>query len=327
MKQLRISSYGNPLDNVFLSEGPSVKLRADCVRLKILYSPINPADINMCEGKYSTQPTLPSVLGNEGIGVVIEVGALCNIIRIGQRVIVPLQTENDWLGFWQEDLCVLEDRCIVVPEFIADEQAAMLTVNPMSAYMMLSFFVKLKKGDWIIQNLSNSAVGKWVLCLADLMGIHVVSVARSESYREELLSLGAADFVLDREDFSQNCPNKGLFRLALNGVGGSSAKELAKSLANDATLVTYGAMSKEPLIISNSLLIYKNIGFKGFNRSSTLLAYDMAFIKRLYDDLFELLFKRRISIPVSIYSVEQYMLALEHAIQADKQEKVLLRFF
>ena len=38
------------------------------VHIQMLYAAINPADINMCEGHYYTQPKLPSPLGNEGVG-------------------------------------------------------------------------------------------------------------------------------------------------------------------------------------------------------------------------------------------------------------------
>ena len=38
-------------------------------------APVNPSDINQIEGKYPIKPPLPAVAGNEGVGVVKEVGA------------------------------------------------------------------------------------------------------------------------------------------------------------------------------------------------------------------------------------------------------------
>src|SRR4029077_1941284 len=55
-----------------------------------------------------------------------------------------------------------------------------------------------------------------------------------------------------------------LIRLALNAVGGESALRLAKIVASEATIVTYGAMSLRPLTLPNGLLIFKNLHFTGF---------------------------------------------------------------
>ena len=41
----------------------------------MLQAPINPSDINTIEGKYPIKPPLPAVPGNEGVGVVREIGS------------------------------------------------------------------------------------------------------------------------------------------------------------------------------------------------------------------------------------------------------------
>jgi trans-2-enoyl-CoA reductase len=51
--------------------------------------------------------------------------------------------------------------------------------------------------------------------------------------------------------------------LGLNAVGGESALRLANCLAPGSTLVTYGAMSLQPLKIPNGLLIFKDLRFRG----------------------------------------------------------------
>jgi trans-2-enoyl-CoA reductase len=53
-------------------------------------------------------------------------------------------------------------------------------------------------------------------------------------------------------------------RLGLNAVGGESALRMAKIVAPEATIVTYGAMSLKPLTLPNGLLIFKNLRFTGF---------------------------------------------------------------
>ena len=53
-------------------------------------------------------------------------------------------------------------------------------------------------------------------------------------------------------------------KLGLNCVNGKAATAMAKLLASESHFVTYGAMSKQPLTIPASMLIFKNIHFHGF---------------------------------------------------------------
>ena len=57
----------------------------------------------------------------------------------------------------------------------------MLMVNPATAHLLLTEFVDLKEGDWIVQSAANSAVGTYVVQLAKAKGINVACVVRRES--------------------------------------------------------------------------------------------------------------------------------------------------
>lgn len=48
-------------------------------------------------------------------------------------------------------------------------------------------------------------------------------------------------------------------KLALNCIGGQSAVEIMRHLAQNGTMVTYGAMSREPLAVPVAALIFKVI--------------------------------------------------------------------
>lgn len=74
-KQLEFSSFGNPPDVVQLKEKPIPKLKSNELLVKMLASPINPADINIIQNVYGIKQSLPAVGGNEGVGIVVEVGA------------------------------------------------------------------------------------------------------------------------------------------------------------------------------------------------------------------------------------------------------------
>ena len=43
--------------------------------LEVTYAALNPADRYLAEGQYPARPALPHILGRDGIGTVVEVGA------------------------------------------------------------------------------------------------------------------------------------------------------------------------------------------------------------------------------------------------------------
>ena len=58
------------------------------VRIKVLASPINPADLNFVEGIYGHKPaSFPAVPGGEGVAKVIEVGPNVTSLAVDDHVI------------------------------------------------------------------------------------------------------------------------------------------------------------------------------------------------------------------------------------------------
>ena len=62
-------------------------------------------------------------------------------------------------------------RLVPLPSGADPQQLAMMTVNPATASLMLSEFVTLQPGDWVIQNVANSGVGGYLTQLAKLRGL------------------------------------------------------------------------------------------------------------------------------------------------------------
>ena len=99
------------------------------VTVQMIYS-INPADINMLEGRYIVKPELPFVPGNEGVSKIIAVGENVKPSLINQRVIFPFQGKYNWLGFWRETLHISLNDCIIVPDFIDDQMPVCYPLTP-----------------------------------------------------------------------------------------------------------------------------------------------------------------------------------------------------
>jgi trans-2-enoyl-CoA reductase len=143
----------------------------------------------------------------------------------------------------------------------------MLKINPITAWRMLHDFVELHPGDWVIQNAANSAAGRAVIAICRELGFRTVNVVRRPELIDQLRAEGGDVVLLDNDELREvvaEATDGAPIRLALNAVGGESALRLAKVVAPEATIVTFGAMSLQPLRIPNGLLIFKNLHFTGF---------------------------------------------------------------
>lgn len=255
-------THGNPTEVLQVVEQPWPTPAADEAVVQMRAAPLNPADINLIEGKYPVQPPLPATPGMEGAGVIVEIGSAVRDLHVGNQVILPHN-----FGTWREACAVRADKLVVAPAEIEPVQAAMLKVNPITAWRMLHDFVPLRRGDWFIQNAANSAAGRAAIQIARELGYRSVNVVRRAEVIDGLLAEGADVVLLEGEklrDEVAEATGRAPIHLALNAVGGESAIRIAKTLAPRGSVVTYGAMSLQPLTIPNGMLIFKELRLTGF---------------------------------------------------------------
>ena len=203
----------------------------------------------------------------------------------------------------------------------------MLSVNPPTAWRMLEAFVNLKPGDWVIQNAANSGVGRAVIQIARLRGLKTINIVRRKDLIPELEAEGADVVVTDEIPLSKqirDLTGNADAPLGLNAVGGESAREIAKSLSDHGTLVTYGAMGLQPLQMSNSLLIFKDLCFRGFWINAWYRRADAKEIHGMFDQLIPLVASGKLTVPVEkTYPLTDIKDALIHACQSSRKGKIL----
>lgn len=319
-ERLVFRSFGSPAEVVEREELQKEGLRDGQVRVEMLASPINPADLNYIEGRYGIRPELPGYPGMEGCGQVIETKA--EKFQVGERVIFLKRG-----GVWSEQSVCEVDDLIPVPRDIDLQQAAMLGVNPMTAHLMMKEFVSLEKGDVIIQNASNSGVGRCVIQLAKQRGITVINMVRRAELIEELQAIGGENVIVDDGSARSTVEALGLAapKLALNCVGGKSALLQLKLLAEEGTQVTYGAMAREPYQIPNGLLIFKRVTLAGFWVTKWLEKAAPAEIADAYSYLARLAVEGRLIQPIEqTFDFSEISAALAAAAQSRRGGKILL---
>ena len=318
-------THGNPPDVLHVESRPWPKPASRAAVVKMRAAPINPADLNQIEGKYPIRPELPATPGFEGAGVVVEIAPGASNVPAGALVILPHN-----IGTWRDAVAVKADELVVVPKGIEPVHAAMLKINPMTAWRLLHDYVDLKKGDWLIQNAANSAAGRAVIQIAHELGYKSVNVVRRGELIDELRAEGGDVVLVDGENLRDEvkaATTGAPIRLGLNAVGGDSALRLANCLAPESTLVTFGAMGLQPLKIPNGLLIFKDLRFRGIWINKW---YDNA-TKQERMEAFQALFEmaKRCLLKTKIekaYPLGEAKAAVAHAAQSKRSGKIIFEF-
>lgn len=323
MKQVQIDRYGTPWDVARCADVADVgEPAADEVVFDVLAFPINPADMWFCRGSYRLKPPLPATPGAECVGRVTAVGSAVKHVKKGDLVI-NLQREN-----WTQRRKVKGDDAIALPAGIDLRQAAMVRINPPTAQLMLSDFVDLKPGDWVIQNVANSAVGRLLIVLARQRGLRTVNVVRRADLAGELQALGADSVVTDGNDLARQvteATGDARIMLGIEAIGGAATGRLADCLATDGTLVHYGSMSGEDPKVTRNNFIYRGVRLTGFMLGRFLARRSPAEIRAIYADLGGQVMAGKLSAPVdTVYPIENIRDALAHADKGGRNGKILV---
>ena len=323
MKQILLDRYGEPEEGLRCAEVPDVGTPgAGEVVFEVLAFPINPADISFCRGTYRLKPELPATPGAECVGRVLGIGAGVTHVKPGDLVI-NLQREN-----WAQRRRVKGDDVIAVSEGIDIQQAAMLRINPATALLLLTDIVALKPGDWIIQNVANSAVGRLVIRLARARGVKTVNVVRRESLFGELKALGADVCVVDGPDLAEAVKSQtrgAPIRLGLDAVSGRATGRLSACLAENGVVCNYGSMSGEDPVMSRSALVSGGQSLVGFILGRGLATRSLEQVRAIYADLGRQVLDGTLTAPVErVYPIEEITTALAHAQRGARSGKILV---
>ena len=269
MRAIQIAEFGNPSDVVRVVDLPEPPAPGGGeVKVAVEFSPLNLHDLVLVTGQL-LRPPLPRVLGNEGIGRVVEVGSGVDTVEVGDLVVLPLLA-----GAWRDRLVLGAEGLFRLPEGNV-EQLSMVGGNPATAGLILSEYAALEPGDWVVQNAANSGVGRSLIALAKARGFRTINLARDESTLADLTKSGADIVHLDDASAAEDVRSEigdARIALAVDGVVGDSAGRLVDLLSDGGWLVTYAAATGQPMSIDAFSLIAKHLTVRGF----TIADFDYA---------------------------------------------------
>ncbi|MEW1961438.1 zinc-binding dehydrogenase [Microbacterium sp. NPDC077644] len=325
MRALIHQEFGPAEDVLTLEDRPLPEPGPGQVRLRIALSPIHNHDLWTIRGTYGFKPALPAASGTEALGIVDALGEGVEHLAVGQRV-----ASGGTFGVWAEYALTNAAGLIPVPEALADEQAAQLISMPFSAISLLQF-LDVAEGDWIVQNAANGAVGRMLAQLAAARGINVLGLVRRRDGIDELRAQGIEHVVSTEDDdwrTQATAITGGAPIIAgVDSVGGDSSGDVLSLLAENGTLVAFGAMNSPIMNISSGDVIFKQATVKGFWGSKVSQTMDAATRRALFGELIARVSEGSLTLPVAgVFDASDVADAVRASNAPGRIGKVLLKF-
>jgi NADPH:quinone reductase-like Zn-dependent oxidoreductase len=297
MKAIQIEAFGNPAEVMKLVDVPDVgALGKGEVVIALEASPINMSDLLMISSRYGYRPKLPSIVGTEGVGRIVAVGDGVTHLKQGDRTLIPYPSPA-----WAERIKADANRLRALPA--GDPlQLAMLGINPATAYLLLTEFVTLPPGAWLIQNAANSSIGRAVIGIAESLGLKTVNVVRREDVVADLKASGGDVVLVDGPDLNKRVAAETAgapIALAIDGVADTATMNLLTCLAPKGVLVFYSAISGKPFVGPAQPFIFRDIAMRGFWLANWFSSATAEQVAAMYERLAPLVASGAISAPVA----------------------------
>ncbi|MFI2238795.1 zinc-dependent alcohol dehydrogenase family protein [Streptomyces chrestomyceticus] len=332
MRQLVFGRYGDPAEVLLLHRRPVPEPGPGEVRVRMRVSPVNPSDVLLVQGRYGRPAAFSpglrpggngpaSPVGFEGVGVVDAAG-LGVPYATGTRVAVSA------LGTWAEYLVTDAGAVLPVPPELSDEVACQLTINPVTAHLLLDD-LGLEEGELLLLTAAASAVGRMVLQLAGGRGLRCLCLVRDERHRPALMAAGAEAVLVQGEErlaeqLAALAEGRGIAAV-LDAVGGPTGTLALQSLREGGQFVSYGLLSGEPLTVAPEELIFRDIALTGFWLPERLGRWDAHRTDRLVRQVTGQLLDGRLSVPeVEPYDLADAARAVRHSQCSGRTGKAVL---
>lgn len=231
---------------------------AQQVRVDVKFRSISFTDILMSKGEYQVKPSLPFVVGGEGVGTVEEIGSEVDGLQPGDHVMV---------GAGCVEQVVLDaSRVTILPSKADLGQAASYRSNYSTALYALQRG-RLKPGEVLLIHGAAGGVGLAAVDVGKLLGATVIATASSDEKLQVVGEMGA-DHLINysagfREQVKELTGGKGA-DVIYDPVGGDVFDESMRCIAPFGRILIVGFTSGRAALAKTNHLLIKDAELIGF---------------------------------------------------------------
>jgi putative PIG3 family NAD(P)H quinone oxidoreductase len=193
MRAIKVVGEGKGA-RLVLGQVPAPKPDAHELRLAVVATAVNRADLLQRRGLYPPPPGASGILGLECAGVIEEIGAEVRRFRVGDRVMALLAG-----GGYAEQVVVHEGSVLPIPSSMNFDQAAAIPETFLTCYLNLFQLGGVREGQWVLVHGGGSGIGTSAIRLLSCAAVHVIVTCGSEQKCERCRELGAGAALNYRE--------------------------------------------------------------------------------------------------------------------------------
>ncbi len=219
MKATRVKEFGGP-EVLRLEEAPTPQPGPGEVLVRMHAIGVNPVETYIREGKYSRLPELPYTPGNDGAGVVEQVGPDVNQFKVSDRV----YTAGSVSGTYAEVALCKTEQVHPLPAKVSLAQGAAVGTPYATAYRGLFQRANAKPGETVLVHGASGGVGTAAVQLARARGLRVLGTAGSDEGLKLAREQGA------HEVFDHRAPEH--FEQIMKATNGRGVDVIVEMLAN-----------------------------------------------------------------------------------------------
>ena len=240
MQAIRISAHGGP-EAMSWVELPTPTPGPGDVRVRVHAAGVNFIDVYYRSGLY--KKPLPTTLGEEGAGVVEQVGDGVTLVAVGDRVAWAGQSS----GSYATHVLVPAARLVRIPGDLDAVQAAAAMLQGMTAHYLARSTFPLRQGHTCLIHAAAGGVGLLLCQMAKRAGARVIGTVSTADKGELARQAGASDVIVYTEqDFEAETraltSGRGV-DVVYDSVGKTTFAKSLNVLAPLGTLVLFGQSS------------------------------------------------------------------------------------
>jgi len=237
---IRIHENGGP-EVLRFETIPREPLAAGQVRIRQTAIGVNYIDTYDRGGLYPV--SLPSGLGREAAGVIIETGKRVTKLRAGDRIAYAGNTP----GAYCDERVMDAARIVKLPDAVSDRAAAALMLKGLTAWFLLRRCHRVRRNEFVLLHAAAGGVGLIALQWAAALGAKVIAVVGSDEKAALVREHGAAEVIVsNRENIAERVraiTKKRGVPVVYDGVGKDTFFASLDSLAPLGLMVSYGNAS------------------------------------------------------------------------------------
>jgi len=219
VKAIRVKKFGGP-EVLQTEEVPTPQTGPGEVLVRMHAAGVNPVETYIRAGTYARLPDLPYTPGNDGAGVVEQVGVDVSEFKAGDRV----YTAGSLSGTYAELALCKKKQVHPLPANVSFAQGAAMGTPYATAYRGLVQRALAKPGETVLVHGASGGVGTAAIQLARAHGLRVFGTAGSDEGLKLARELGA------HEVFDHRVPER--FEQIMKATDGHGVDVIVEMLAN-----------------------------------------------------------------------------------------------